>query len=238
MVKQSLADAWSLFNEHIASISLIVLPIAIPATIIEWGIQDLFATDSRLLVSFLVDMLVYPVYSVAITFYIVAAVSGERIGTSTAWRLGIKFWLPYTILSILFGLSVMVGLVFLIVPGLLLWIRWSFSSFDLLLNRNKPYEALRNSWEATRNYVGVLFKGYSILVVILYGPNILLTKLMQGSLGKTSISFRVFDSALDLVYVVLDVMFTIFAFRIYSLYRAQNPVLDEGPLEEEKQPLA
>jgi hypothetical protein len=229
MVKQSLADTWSLFNKNVVPISLIVLPIAIPTTIIEVVIQNLFASDSYFqeLIPFLIGMLVSPIYSVAAIFYIVAVVSGEKISTSILWRLGIKFWLPYTILSILFGLTVTVGFIFLIVPGLLLWIRWSFSSFDLVLNGSKPNEALRNSWEATRNYAGALLKGYLILLVILYGPNILLTKLMQGALGKTSISFQVFDSALDLAYVVLDVVFTIFAFQIYSHYRLQNQVRDE-----------
>lgn len=241
MVKQALADTWSLFIENVVPISLIVLPIAIPTMIIGAIVQNLFVIDNshipNQLIPTLVAILLNPIYSVAVIFYIASIVSGEKIDTVTLWRLGIKFWLPYVILSILFGLSVTVGFMLLIVPGMILWIRWSFASFDLLLNQSKPREALRNSWTATKRYTGALLKGYSILIVILYGPNMLLTKLMQGSLGKTSISFQVFDSALDLVYIVLDVMFTIFAFRIYSLHRAQNPVLDEGLLVEEKQPL-
>lgn len=242
MVKKSLADTWSLFKENIVPLSLIVLPIAISTMIVETIIQNLFVTDSshipNQLIPALLGLLVNPIYSVAVIFYIASIVSGEKIDTITLWRLGIKFWLPYTILSILFGLSVTVGFILLIVPGMILSARWSFASFDLLLSQSNPREALRNSWAATKSYVGVLLKGYVILIVILYGPNMLLTKLMQGSLGKTSISFQAFDSALNLVYTVLDVMFTIFAFRIYSLYRAQNPVLDEGPLTEDKQPLA
>lgn len=242
MVKKSLADTWSLFKENVVPISLIVLPIAIPTMIVEAIIQYLFVTDSShipdQLIPLLIDILVNPIFSVAVIFYIASIVTGEKIDTITLWRLGIKFWLPYLILSILFGLSVTVGFILLIIPGIMLWTRWSFASFDLLLNQSRPREALRHSWTATKSYVGVLLKGYSILIVMLYGPNILLTKLMEGSLGKTSISFQVFDSALALVYFVLDVMFTIFAFRIYSLYRAQNPVLDEGPLVEVKQPLA
>ena len=242
MVKKSLADTWSLFKENVVPISLVVLPIAIPTMIIEAIIQNLFVTDSshipNQLIPTLIAILVEPIYSVAVIFYIASIVAGEKIDAITLWRLGIKFWLPYVILSILFALSVMVGFILLIVPGIILWTRWSFASFDLLLNRSKPYEALRNSWTATKSYVGVLLKGYSTLIVILYGPNLLLTKLMEGSLGKTSISFQVFDSALELVYIVLDVMFTIFAFRIYILYRTQNPVLDEGSLVEEKQTLA
>lgn len=242
MVKELLADTWSLFKENVVPISLIVLPIAIPTMIVEAIIQNLLVTESsHIPISFiptLTAILVDPIYSVAVIFYIASIVSGEKIDTITLWRLGIKFWLPYVILSILFGLSVTVGFILLIVPGMILWARWSFASFDLLLSQSNPRDALRSSWTATKSYVGVLLKGYAILIVILYGPNMLLTKIMQGSLGKTSTSFQVFDSALDLVYTVLDVMFTIFAFRIYSLYRAQKRVFDEGLLEEEKQPLA
>jgi len=242
MVKQSLDDSWALFKENVVPISLIVLPIVVPTAIIEVTIQNLFATDSshwrQELVTSLISMLVYPIYSVAIIFYIAAVVTGEKIGTSTLWRLGARFWLPYTILSVLFGLSVMVGFILLIVPGVILLIRWSFASFDLVLNKSKPREALSSSWKATKNYVGALLKGYLTLIVVLYVPYVLLSKIMGFWLGKTSTSFQVFDTTLDLVYEVVSVMFTIFAFRIYSLYRMQNPALDQGPLIEEKQPLA
>lgn len=241
MVKKTLADTWSLFKDNVVPISLIVLPIAIPTTIFEVIFQNLFATDGshfqNQLVPSLISTLVYPIYAVAVIFYIAAVVSGEKIGTSTLWRLGIKFWLPYTILSILFGLSVMAGFILLIVPGIILLIRWSFASFDLLLNQSKPYEALRNSWTATKSYVGMLLKGYLTLIVILYCPNVLLTRIMEFWLGKASISFQVFDTTLNLVYEVLSVMFTIFTFYIYGLYRAQNQVHDECPLSEQNQPL-
>jgi hypothetical protein len=242
MVKELLADTWSLFRENVVSISIIVLPIAIPTLIFEAVIQNLLVTDSshipQNLIPTLISILVNPIYSVAVIFYIASIVSGEKIDTITLWRLGIKFWLPYVILSILFGLAVMVGFVLLIVPGIILWVRWAFASYDLLLNQTSPRKALKNSWTATKQYVGLLLKGCSILFLILYGPNMLLTKLMQGALGKTSISFQIFDSALELVYIILDVMFTIFAFRVYSLYRAQNLNPGDEPLAEEKQPLA
>lgn len=230
MVKKSLADTWLLFKENVVSISLIILPIAAPAAIGDAIIQNLLTTDSshfqNLLVSSFISMLVYPVFTVAVIFYIAAIVSGEKIGTSTLWRLGVKFWLPYTILSVLFGLPVMAGFMLLIIPGILLWIRWAFASFDLILNRSKPFEALKNSWAATKSYFGVLLKGYLILIVIVYCPYALLGELMEHSLGKTSISFQIFDVAFGLVYEVFSVMFTIFTFHIYLQYRAQNQVRD------------
>lgn len=230
MVKKSLTDTWLLFKENVVPISLIILPIATPAAIGDVIIQSQLTTDSshfqNLLVSAFISMLVYPVYTVAVIFYIAAIVSGEKIGTSTLWRLGVKFWFPYTILSVLFGLSVMAGFMLLVVPGILLWCRWAFASFDLILNRSKPYDALRNSWAATKSYVAALLKGYLILIVIVFCPYVLLCELMEHSLGNTSISFQVFDVAFGLVYEVFSVMFTIFTFHIYIQYRAQNQVRD------------
>lgn len=241
MVKKSLSNTWTLFKENIVPISIIVLSITIPAAIFEEVIQNLFATNSsdirNILIPFLIDMAVYPIYSVAIIFFIAAVVSGENIGTSTLLKLGIRFWLPYTILSVLFGLAVIAGFILLIVPGVILLIRWSFASFDLLLNQSKPYEALRSSWIATKGYVGALLKGYLILIVILYCPNLLLGEIMESWLGKTSISFQVFDTTLSLAYEVLSVTFTIFTFYIFGLSRAQNQLRDESPLSEQNQPL-
>ncbi len=150
MVNKSLSNTWTLFRENVVPISIIVLSITIPAAILEEVIQNLFATDSSdirdLLIPFLIDMAVYPIYSVAIIFFIATVVSGEKIGTSTLLKLGVRFWLPYTILSILFGLVVMTGFILLIVPGVILLIRWSFASFvHILEQREHPFWANVNS---------------------------------------------------------------------------------------------
>lgn len=226
MVEKSLSDTWTLFKDNVAPISLIVLSITIPAAIFEEVIQNNFATDSSdtldILVQFLISTAVYPIYSVATIFFIAAVVSGEKMATGTLLKLGIRFWFPYTILSALFGVAVMFGFVLLIIPGVILMIRWSFAPFELLLNQSKPYDALRESWKATKSFAGVLLKGYLFLIVILFGSNILLGVVMESWLGNSSISFQVMNAILSLGYEVLYVMFTIFTFYIYGLSKAQQ----------------
>ena len=89
MVKKSLAYTWSLFKANVVPISLIVLPIAIPTMIIEAVIQNLFVTDSSHIpaqfIPLLIDILVNPIYSVAVIFYIASIVTGENIDTITLW---------------------------------------------------------------------------------------------------------------------------------------------------------
>lgn len=69
MVKELLADTWSLFKENIVPISLIVLPIALPTMLIEAIIQNLLVTDSshipNSLIPTLTGILVDPIYSAA-----------------------------------------------------------------------------------------------------------------------------------------------------------------------------
>jgi hypothetical protein len=136
--------------------------------------------------------------------------------------LGIKFWLPYIFLSTLVGISIELGLILLIVPGIILSVRFLFAEFDLLFNQGKPIDSMRNSWSATKSHAGILFGGYLILAVAIYGPVFLLSLWMTFQLGKSSISFHVIDTALNLVCNVLGAIFTIFSFHIYSLSRAQQ----------------
>ncbi len=165
-----------------------------------------------------VGFLAYPVYSVGVICYITSVITGDRIDTVTAWKLGIKFWNPYLALTALVGITVMFGLILLIVPGIILSIRYSFSGFDLLLNNSKPIDAMKNSWNGTKDYFWLLLGGYAVITVGLYAPYVLIS----SSFDDANIPFLVFDTTANLIYAVLGVLNTIFAFRIYDLAREQR----------------
>jgi hypothetical protein len=62
-----------------------------------------------------------------------------------------RIW-AYVGLSILAGLGTMVGFILLIVPGVILVVRWSASSGFLISGRMGIIDSLTASWEATRGH--------------------------------------------------------------------------------------
>lgn len=74
-----------------------------------------------------------------------------------------RFW-AYIGQSLLAGLGFIVGLVFLIVPGLVLLARWSAAPGLLIGEQQGAIEALRESWELTRGHTGTLIGAILILI--------------------------------------------------------------------------
>ena len=222
MLKKSLTDSWSFFKIHAVAISIIILPIVAPIDILTALYQYFFTSEeflfSEQVIPMAISFIAYPIYTVGVIFYIASVISGENIGTKTLWKLGAKFWLPYIVLSILVGVVVIFGFILLVIPGVIFTIRYAFSEFDLLLNQSKPLDAMRNSWDITKEYMWVILGGYVVITIALYVPYYLVASLFDES----SISYWVLDTVSNIAYSVLGVLYTIFAFRVYEHAKMQH----------------
>jgi hypothetical protein len=228
MLKKSLTDSWSFFKNHAVALSIIILPIVTPVDIFIALYQYFFTSEEFFLYEQIVPMAIgfiaYPIYSVSVVFYIASIISGGSFDTKTLWKLGVKFWLPYTILSILIVVAMVCGFILLIIPGIIFLGRYAFSEFDLLLNQSKPLEAMKNSWKATKEYIWVILGGYAVITMALYVPYYLIASLFDES----NIFYWVLDTVLNIVYSVFGVLYTIFAFRVYD---SANSLNNQPPIQ-------
>lgn len=222
MLKKSLTDSWSFFKSHAIAISIIILPIVVPIDVLTALYQYFLASEevqfTEQLVPMIIGFIAYPIYAVGIVFYISSVISGERIDTKTSWRLGAKFWLPYVIMSVFVGVAVALGLILLVIPGIIFAVRYAFSEFDLLLNQSKPLDAMKHSWDLTKEYMWVILGGYVVITLVLYVPYYLIASLFDES----SVFYWVLVTVLNIVYSVLGVLYTIFAFRVYEFAKLQH----------------
>ena len=229
MLEKSLQDSWSFFRTHVVALSMIILPIAIPVSIFStlYGYshsgKEALLTD--IFVPLIVSSITYPIYTIAVIFYIASIVSGKYLDTTALWRLGFQNWFPYMLLSILVNTLVFFGVILLIIPGVIFAVRCAFAAFELLLNQKKPLDAIESSWHATRDYMWVILGGFLIITIILYLPYLLVYKLISPA----GLLYWVWDAISGIIYSVLDVIFIIFAFRIYDFMmskQSQARVLD------------
>ena len=222
MLNQFLIDTWYFFKNHIVAISMIVLPIVIPVEILSTIYRQNYTGEEFVLAEQLPPMLlgfvVYPIYTAGIVFYLNSVIVGKGMDARSAWLLGVKFWFPYVLLSIMMGVAIILGVFFFILPGIFLAIRFAFSEFDLLLNRTSPADAMKNSWSLTKDYMWVILGGYAIITLILFVPYYLVTKLFDAPNTYSP----VLDTTANIIYSVLEVSYMIFAFRIYDYARQQH----------------
>lgn len=76
----------------------------------------------------------------------------------------------YFVLGIVAGLGILLGFVLLVIPGLIVAARWSLASPILIASEKSVFEALRESWRATRDHLWVILGA----ILIVYLPPILL----------------------------------------------------------------
>ena len=227
MLKDALYDTWRFFRMHFIPLSAIILPVVLPADILILAYQNMIDSNEiglSYVVPAVIKLAINPLYSVGVVLYIAYVVKGRVIDTKTAWMLGIQYWVPYFILSVLIGIVTMAGLMMLIIPGIVFLVRFSFAEFDLLLNNAKPADAMKNSWIMTRDYMLEIFLGFAVITVVLFVPYYTLITALDSSHAF----FRLVNMAATVIYSVLEVLFTIFAFRVYDFINEEkkNKVFD------------
>jgi len=218
MVLQGLLmDSFRFFRNHLVSILIIVVPVVFPIELFRAGYAKSFlgaeANFMSELPMLLLGLLAYPIHTGGVIFFMASEVSGTRLKARTCWLLGLKFWWPFLLLSILLGIVTALGFLLFLVPGLIALARFSFAEFDLLLNRKNPADAMRQSWEETRPYFRLILGGYLVIFAAFYVPYFLFIFVLED----LKVELGMFEVVLDTLYAVLGSLFTIFRFRVYYL---------------------
>lgn len=122
------------------------------------------------LVSYLLSMIV----GVGIWVNVLRAARGEEIDFMVYSNIAPATYLNFAVVTILYTLIMLVGLVALIVPGIVLSVML-FPAFFLVLDKNMgPIEALKQSKELTRGHKMDIFLGVLVSTLVLGVASILL----------------------------------------------------------------
>ncbi len=94
-------------------------------------------------------------------------------------------WWKYTIVVILGAIATILGLIFLVVPGVIIGIGIAFAVYYVIDYKDNPIDALKKSWELTNGYKMKLF----LLFLLLGALNLLgLAALFVGLLVTVPVS--------------------------------------------------
>jgi hypothetical protein len=218
MVLQGLlADSLRFFRNHLFFILAIVVPVVFPIELFRAGLAGPLAGAEESILSqwlpLLIGLLAYPIYAAGVIFFIASVISGKRLTVGSSWFLGLRFWSPFLVLSLLLGIATGLGLLLFLVPGVIVLVRFSFAEFDLLLKGRSPPDALRRSWDETRPYFWLILGGYLVIFAAFYVPYFGLVYILDD----LNVELGIFEVVLDTLYAVLNVLFSIFRFRVYDL---------------------
>jgi hypothetical protein len=85
--------------------------------------------------------------------------------------------------SLLTGIGVGVGLFLLVIPGLILFTRWSLAVPAVVLEGRSPRDAMRRSSELVKGHGWKVFAIFGIVSAGAFGTSFLLEQLLSGPLG-------------------------------------------------------
>jgi hypothetical protein len=212
-----LTDSFKFFWNRLFSILLIIVPVVFPIELFRVRYAESFlgpeSDFSSQLTTLLLGFAAYPIHAAGVIFFIASVLSGDKLTIRDCWLLGLRFWGPFLLLSLLLGGATALGFMLFLVPGLIVLGRFAFADFDLLLNKHNPADAMRYSWEATRPYFWLILSGYLVIFAAVMAPYFFLVFVLQDLVQDLGI----FEVVLDTLYAVLSTLLTIFRFRVYDL---------------------
>jgi len=222
MLQNFLWDSVVFYKNHFIMLSAIILPIVIPIDIFSAVYLSSFVGEefvfSEQWLPLSINILFYPIYSIGVIYYMVATINGQTINVSRCWSLGIKYWFPYFILTFLVVLMVFLGFMFLIIPGIIIAIKYSFSEFELLINNKNPLHSLKSSWGLTKGYAFTVFGGFFVISVFIYAPFIFLNMSLDLS------DSVYFDTMSNIIMSLLAPLYTVFTYRVYEYANSNKEI--------------
>lgn len=114
--------------------------------------------------SVVLGLIISALTQAALTRATVAESEGRKASMGESIAAGVRVLLPLIILSILLAVGVMIGFVFLIVPGVILYCMWAVAVPALVEERRGVFGSFGRSRELTR---GARWKVFGILLVVL-----------------------------------------------------------------------
>jgi hypothetical protein len=167
----------TLGNNPVATFGIAFLFGALPSLILAYGLQTLrtenltptgvYAIVAAAIVSVLISIVFAMITQGALVRATVAYSEGHKASFAESAAAGLGAALPLFLLALLSGLGIALGFLFLVVPGIILYIMWSVAAPALVEERLGPVEALGRSRYLTSGVRWKIF-GLSLVVLVVY----------------------------------------------------------------------
>src|SRR5262249_9742953 len=153
--------AWHIYAANFVILTLVALVISLPNLL--QGEGDTAAVVIRNIVVFIFWMIVNTVGLAVLLYAAFPAIRGRAIQIRGAIRRGLpKFW-SIVGLAILQWLGITIGFLLLIVPGIILFIRWSTALPACVVEGLGPLASMKRSAELTKGHRWKIFGMYVLI---------------------------------------------------------------------------
>ena len=159
-------------------------------------------------VFFIYSFVAVPLFSGAMIFYTYRSLTRNQVTVGQAYNQASRRLLHLILAYILFVGLVFAGFLALIIPGLYVSCRLTFSLYAAVIDNSSAVDSLNSSWELTKGRWLLLFRAICLIALVVFVPIILISLLIDPtakSVGYqlTSNILAFLASPLMNVYLVL-----------------------------------
>lgn len=220
MVPTYLKQTWYFFRANLGAIMQIQLPFIILITLISMSAMDSIDVENpqmnnSIAMFYICSLILLPLYAGATIAYLESVVRDNPISTLTALKIGLSRWGSLFLAKIIGAFGIVLGLFFFFVPGIYVLIRWGFTEYHCIIEKDSPVEALRNSWHDTSEFFWPLLNGLAVLFVILFGANVII----EGILSSAGLMTPAVRAVMDVLFGFMNCLYTIYGYRLYCVMR-------------------
>lgn len=131
----------------------------------------------------------WEIVNFAASYYLqLRAVNGKTPSVTECYGASWPFWLKIVGFEILFGISVVVGFILLIVPGAIILRRYYFTPFYVLQNKLSIRQAMERSASQTKPVSGYVWGVFGVLIVFAFVASLVSSILYVGSILAALVS--------------------------------------------------
>lgn len=219
---QKLKEALAIFISNIGLISLIVLTIWLPASLlleyvnIAAPLRNEFAEYMReIRISNFIELAFEPIYIGALIYSLSQIKQGRIAKYSQAMSVGLRSWGKLFAVRFWVRLFVLLGLIAFIVPGIVIAMRYAFIGCVVVLEESLPRRAMLRSVSLTKGKRWQIFGAASLgwlVILIFIAVFILLGVIMLALLGQEEniVMSVLMSCVIKISTVILDIVIFLF----------------------------
>jgi hypothetical protein len=227
-------EAFDLLFKHFGLISALVLTVWLPGNLLL-GYATLHAEDewsdlrTTLRLSQFIEAIFSPLYIGALVYALSRFKQGWTVTYGEALREGWKNWGTLFGARLLAGVFILLGLIALIVPGIILALRYAFLDYAVVLEGTSSSEARSRSTELTKSVRGQIFGATLIFLIgyLLFSGMLYLPLELIG-IGDNFVANVLLDCLSSIFYVVLTIILFLYYWEAAEKERAARLPEDEA----------
>lgn len=155
----------------------------------------------------LVNLVATYILQGALTRAAVDDLSGKGVSFGAAIGDGLRYFFPLFVMALLAGIGMMLGFLLLIVPGLILAVRWILAAPIVVIERVGPTNSLGRSAELTEKHRWAIFGLILLYLVFAYAVQIILGVALAAGGGGSAMDLLLMEGT-GLVFALITAAVT------------------------------